>query len=160
MPRIDDILDFLGDACYFNMLDLASGYLQIPMKPEDMQKTAFCTRKGNFEFRVMPMGLVNASYTVQKMMQLVLSGLQWKICMVYLDDIIVYSKSFDAHLENLYSVFDRFRNEGLKLKPSKCHFCQPEVLYLGYFVGKDGIKPNPDKVEVIQRYPVPKNQKL
>ena len=157
MPRIDDVLDCLGDACYFTTLDLASGYWQIPMSPQDMEKTAFCTRKGNFEFRVMPMGLVNASYTFQKMMQLVLSGLQWQICMVYLDDVIVYSKSFNAHLDNLRSVFDRFRKEGLKLKPKKCHFCKPEVLYLGHVVGRNGIKPNPEKVEVIRTYPVPSN---
>ena len=105
----------------------------------------------------MPMGLVNASYTFQKMMQIVLSGLQWQICMAYLDDVIVYSKSFDKHLENLNAVFDRFRNEGLKLRPKKCHFCKPEVLYLGHIVGKDGIRPNPDKIEVIRTYPLPVN---
>ena len=72
MPRIDEVLDSLGDACYYTTLDLASGYWQIPMDPKDMEKTPFCTRQGNFEFRVMPMGLVNASFTFQKMMQLVL----------------------------------------------------------------------------------------
>jgi len=157
MPRVDEVLDSLGDSCYFTTLDLASGYWQIPLKPEDREKTAFCTRQGNFEFRVMPMGLVNASYSFQKMMQLVLSGLQWQICMVYLDDIIVYSKSFQKHLENLRSVFDRFRHEGLRLKPKKCHFCKPEVLYLGHVIGKDGIRPNPVKIEVITNYPVPCN---
>ena len=157
MPRVDDVLDSLSDACYFTTLDLASGYWQIPMTPEDMEKTAFCTRKGNFEFRLMPMGLINASYTFQKMMQLVLSGLQWQICMLYLDDVIVYPKSFKKNLQNLRSVMDRFRTEGLKLKPKKCHFCKPEVLNLGHVVGKDGIKPNPDKVETIKNHPVPKN---
>ena len=106
MPRVDEVLDSLGDARYFTTLDLASGYWQIPMDPKDVEKTAFCTRQGNFEFHVMPMGLVNASFTFQKMMQLVLSGLQWQICMVYLDDVIVYSKSFETHLENLRLVFD------------------------------------------------------
>ena len=78
MPCVDDVLDSLEDACYFTTLDLASGYWQIPMASEDMEKPAFCTRKGNFEFWEMPMGLVNASYTFQQMMQLVLSGLQWQ----------------------------------------------------------------------------------
>ena len=155
MPRVDEVLDSLGDSCYFTTLDLASGYWQIPMDPSDMEKTAFCTRQGNWEFRVMPMGLVNSSFSFQKAMQLVLSGLQWNICMVYLDDVIVYSKSFDQHLCNLCSVFDRFKLEGLKLKPKKCNFCKPEVLYLGHVVGKQGIKPNPDKIEVIKNYPVP-----
>ena len=157
MPRVDEVLDSLGDACFFTTLDLASGYWQTPMKPSDMEKTAFCTRQGNFEFKVMPMGLVNASYTFQKMMQLVLSGLQWQICMVYLDDVIVYSKSFSQHLRNLRSVFDRLRTEGLKLQPKKCHFCKPEVLYLGHIVGKDGIRPNSEKIAVIRNYPVPSN---
>ena len=110
----------------------------------------------SLRFALMETGL-NASYTFQKMMQLVLSGLQWQICMVYLDDVIVYSKSFNAHLDNLRSVFDRFRKEGLKLKPKKCHFCKPEVLYLGHVVGRNGIKPNLEKVEVIRTYPVPSN---
>ena len=75
MPRIDEVLDSLGDSCYFTTLDLASGYWQVPMDPDDMEKTAFCTRSGSFHFRVMAMGLTNASFTFQKMMQLVLSGL-------------------------------------------------------------------------------------
>ena len=100
----------------------------------------------------MPMGLINTSYTFQKMMQLVLSGLQCQICMVYLRDVIVYSKSFEKHLQNLSSVMDRFRAEGLRLKPKKCHLCKPEVLYLGHVVRKDGINPNPDKVETVKNY--------
>ena len=122
-----------------------------------MEKTAFCTRQGNFEFRVMPMGLVNASFTFQKMMQLVFSGLQWQICMIYLDDVIVYSKSFEKHLENLRLIFDRLKGEGLKLKPRKCRFCRTEALYLSHIVGKDGIKPNPAKIAVVQNYPVPRD---
>jgi len=157
MPCVHEVLNSLGDACFFTTLDLASGYWETPMKPSDMEKTAFCTRQGNFEFKVMPMGLVNASYTFQKMMQLVLSGLQWQICMVYLDDVIVYSKSFSQHLCNLRFVFDRLRTEGLKLQQTKCHFCKPEVLYLGHIVGKDGIRPNSEKIAVIKNYPVPTN---
>ena len=129
MPRFDEVLDSLGGSCYFTTLDLASGYWQSPLKPEDREKTAFCTRQGNFEVRVrsqgiLTMGLVNASYSFQKMMQLVLSGLQWQIC---IDDIIVYFKSFQKHSANLRFVFDRCRHEGLRLKPKKCHFCKPEV---------------------------------
>ena len=77
--------------------------------------------------------------------------------MVYLDDVIVYSKSIEKHLANLRSVFDRFRKKGLKLKPKKCHFCKLEVLYLGHVVGRDGIKPNQNKVDVVKTYPVPRN---
>ena len=108
LPWVDEVPDSLGNSCCFITLDLASGYWQIPLKSEDREKTTFCTRQGNLEFRVMPMRLVSASYSLQTMMQLVLSGLQRKICMVYLDDIIVYSKSFQTHLENLRSVSERF----------------------------------------------------
>ena len=144
MPRIDEVLDSLGDACYYTTLDLASGYWQIPTDPKDMEKTAFCTRQGNFEFRFMPKGLVNATFTFQKMMQFVLSSPQWQICKIYLDDEIVNSKSFEKHLD-LCLIFDRLKGEGLKLKPRKYRFCRTEVLYLGHIVGKDGIKPNPLK---------------
>ena len=106
MPRVDKVLDLLGDACYFTTLDLASGYWQLPMGPKDMEKTAFCTRKGNFEFCVMPMELANASFTFQKMMHCVLCGLQCQICMIYLDDILVYSKLFEKDLEILRLIFD------------------------------------------------------
>ena len=82
MPRVDEILGWLGDACYFITLDIASGYLQIPMDPKGKEKTALCTRQGNFEFLVMPMGLANASFTFQTIMQLVLRGLQGQICMI------------------------------------------------------------------------------
>ena len=101
------------------------------------------------------MGLVIASLTFQTMMQLVLSGLQWQVCMIYLDDVIVHSKLFETHLENPCFVFDHLKCEGLKLKAKKCHFCITEVLYLGHIVGKDRSKPNPDKIAIIQNYPVP-----
>ena len=92
------------------------------------------------------MGLVNASFTLQKMMQLVLSGLQWQ-----------NSKLFEKHLENLRLIFDQLKGEGLKLKPRKCRFCRTEVPYLSHIVGKDGIKPNPDKITVGQKHPVPRD---
>lgn len=103
------------------------------------------------------MGLVNSPPQFQRMMDIVLSGLQWENCLVYLGDIIVYSRTFEDHLKNLAVVFDRLRSEGLKLKPRKCEFCKFEVNYLGHVISSEGLKPDPAKLEAIQNYPIPNN---
>ena len=92
-------------------------------------------------------------------MECVLRGLTWKIALIYLDDVLVYSRTFDAHLEHLRLVFNRFRESGLKLKPNKCHFGQKKVKFLGHVISKDGVLPNPDKVSAIKEYPVPRSVK-
>lgn len=96
------------------------------------------------------MGLVNAPPTFQHLMQLVLQGLSWKTCLVYLDDVIVYSDNFSAHLEHLREVFDRFRAANLKLKPSKCHFAQKEVVFLRHVVSAGGLRPDSKSVEKVK----------
>jgi len=115
---------------WFSTLDLLSGYWQVEVHPEDRQKTAFCMPDGLFEFKVMPFGLCNAPATFQRLMDTVLAGLQWANCLVHLDDVIILGRTFEEHLTNLRAVFDRFRQAGLKLKPSKCALCQPEVEFL------------------------------
>ena len=95
----------------------------------------------------------------QKVVLLALSSLHWQICTVNLDDIIVFSKTFDHHINNLCLIFDRFKIEGLEFKPKKCHFCKSVVLYLGHIVGKNGEKHNPEKISAIMNYPVPLNCK-
>ena len=157
LPRISEVLDTLGNAVYFSTMDLASGYWQVPLDKASQEKTAFTTKSGLFEFRVLPMGLVNAPPGFQRMMDVVLSGLQWKNCLVYLDDVIVFSSTFDRHLEHLKEVFDRFRREGLKLKPRKCDFAKTEVSYLGHIISRNGLKPDPKKLEAIKNYPVPRD---
>ena len=107
LPRVDDTLDTLSGAKWFSTLDLISGYWQVEMSPADQQKTAFCTHEGLFKFQVMPFGLCNAPATFQRLMDMVLAGLQWKNCLVYLDDIIVIGKTFIDHLANLREVFDQ-----------------------------------------------------
>ena len=124
LPRIDDTLDALGTAKYFSTLDLASGYWQVAMDPQDKEKTAFTTKYGLFEFNVMPFGLTNAPATFQRLMDLVLSGLTWSVCLVYLDDVIIFSTTFEDHLAHLQQVFERLGQAGLTLKASKCHFCK------------------------------------
>ena len=159
LPRIDETIDSLGNACFFTTLDLASGYWQIAMAPEDTDKTAFTTFCGHFEFNRMPFGLTNAAPRCQQLMEFLLAGLQWHICLCYLDDIIIYSRSFAQHLQHLRQVFERLRNAGLKLRLETCSFCLQEVTYLGHIISKDGIKPDPDKIKVVKEYPVPTSVK-
>ena len=125
LPRVDDTLDTLSGAKWFSTLDLICGYWQVEVDEKDRAKTAFCTPDGLFEFNVMPFGLCNAPATFQRLMDLVLAGLQWSSCLVYLDDVIVIGKTFKEHLSNLHTVLTRLREAGLKLKPKKCALCLP-----------------------------------
>eukprot|EP00117_Sycon_ciliatum_P034902 scpid20142/ scgid26552/ Retrovirus-related Pol polyprotein from transposon 17.6; Protease; Reverse transcriptase; Endonuclease len=157
LPRIDDTLDALGGAMYFSTLDLCSGYHQMPMDEADKAKTAFSTPDGHYEFNVMPFGVCNGPSSFQRLMSAVLRGLQWQMCLVYLDDIIVFSKTFDEHLERLEAVFQRLLEAGLRLKPSKCHLLRTEVNFLGHVVTKDGVRTDPDKIETVSEWRCPKN---
>lgn len=157
IPRIDDSLRALGGANIFSTLDLTKGYWQVPVKEEDRPKTAFTCHKGLYEFNTMPFGLKGAPATFQRLMTSVLGELNWEILLIYLDDIIVYSRSFDEHLEHLRLVLYKLRAAGLKLHPDKCTFCHKEVRYLGHVVSKDGVKPDPSKVRAISSYPEPKS---
>ena len=115
LPRIDEMLDNLGDATWFSSMDLSSGYWQIGMNEESKTKTAFISREGLFEFNVMPFGLCNAPATFQRAMDTILAEYNWKIAMVYIDDINVYSKTFEDHLDHLRKVLKRIRQSGLTL---------------------------------------------
>lgn len=159
IPNISDILDKLGRCHYFSSIDLASGYHQVEMDPADVQKTAFSTEQGHFEFKRMPFGLRNAPATFQRLMDNILKGLLEDTCMVYLDDIIVYSVSLQEHLEKLVKVFDRLKNANFKVKLEKCDFLKKELKYLGHLITENGVKPNPEKIDAIIRYPIPKSAK-
>ena len=125
----------------------------------DRQKTAFCTTEGLYEFKVMPFGLCNAPATFQRLMDIVLTGLQWTSCLVYLDDIIVLGQTFTEHLSNLGSVFSRIRDAGLKIKPEKCSFLKEKVKYLGHIVSKEGIAADPEKTATVKTWPTPTSTK-
>ena len=127
LPRIDDTLDSLGGAKYFTTLDLQSGYWQVDVDPRSRDKTAFSTPFGLYQFKRMPFGLTNAPATFQRLMEVVLRGLSPLICLVYLDDIIIFSRTFDEHVESLRLVLECLRAAGLKLKPKKCRLlCELE----------------------------------
>lgn len=126
-------------------MDLRSGYWQIEVDDRDREKTAFITPDGLFEFKVLPFGLCSAPATFQRMMDTVLSGLKWQSCLVYLDDVVVFSETFEQHLHRLRAVLDAIRSAGLSLKPEKCHFGYEELKFLGHVVSCEGISPDPEK---------------
>ena len=153
MPRIDDILDQLGGARYFSTLDLASGYWQVPLREEDREKTAFSVGVDHYEFTVMPLGLTNASATFQRMMGNVLRGI--KGCLVFIDDIIIFSETWEEHQLILKEVFSRIRAAGLKVKREKCQFVQESVKFLGHIVSARGTEPDPSKIEAVRDFATP-----
>lgn len=155
MPRVDDCLDRLGKAKFFTTLDLASGYWQIRVHPDDRHKTAFQTDDGLYEFVVMPFGLTNAPATFQRAMNHVFKEVIGKFCVVYLDDIIVYSETWEDHLAHVERVLQLLVQHGLTLKASKCKFGCTSVDFLGFSITPYGIQPQPDKVSAITNYPRP-----
>ena len=158
LPRIDDTLDQLTGSRHFSTLDLASGYWQIAMDSESKEKTAFTTYSGLFQFRKMPFGLVNAPATFQRLMEVVLAGLARKVCVVYLDDILVFGRTLTEHNANLGRVLERIRMAGLRLKPRKCHFALEEVEYL-HLVSTDGVRTDPKKLRAVEEFPIPPDLK-
>ena len=155
LPRIEDYLDALVGVQYFTTLDLASRFWQVPVHPDSIEKTAFVSHMGFYEFLVMPFGLKNAPATFQKLMADVLRGLSQEVCMDYIDDILVVGKSADEHLVNLRIVLQRLREAGLKLKPSKCNLFKTKVKYLGFVVSMAGIEVDPDKTRAVREFPIP-----
>lgn len=159
LPNINEILESLSGASLFSTIDLNSGYWQVPMDPDSKAKTAFITHLGLYHFNVMPFGLKNAPATFQRLMENVLDGLLGEICLVYLDDIIVYSSSVTEHFERLRTVTDRLHKANLTINLKKSRFCLQEIRFLGHIVSGIGVSADPDKVEAIRSYPVPTNLK-
>ena len=155
LPRIEDTLDALTGAKYFSTLDLASGYHQVAMHPDDIEKTAFTTPFGLFEWTRVPFGLTNAPAVFQRLMQSVMNDYVFRILMCYLDDILCYASSFKDHLSRLETIFKRLREVGLRLNPEKCSFCQDSVLFLGHIVSSEGIRTDPGKIRAVQDFPTP-----
>lgn len=150
LPRTEELLDELGKAQWFSKLDLKSGYWHIVVDPVDRSKTAFITRDGLYEFLVMPFGLTAAPAAFQRLMNTVLKGLLWEKVMVYLDDIIIYSPTWEEHLATLDNVFRRLRAANLKASSAKCAIAQTEIGYLGHLVTREGILPDQGNVQAVQ----------
>ena len=155
LPLISACLDSFSGSSWFSTFDLRSGYHQIEIFPPDAHKTTFLTRKGAFQFKVLPFGCCNGPATCQRLMDIALAGHNFSICLIYLDDIIVHSQTLEEHLERLGRVFERLRKVNLKLKPSKCQLLRQSVVFLGHLITPNGITADPDKVSVVQDWPVP-----
>jgi hypothetical protein len=161
LPSTTEALESLGSnaPAYFSTLDLQSGFYQLEIEPTSRPFTAWRCHLGLFQFKRLPMGLKNSPLTLQRVMEAVLRGLNWKFSLVYLDDIIVFSKTFSDHLSHLRQIFDRLRTAGLTLHPAKCSFAKKEFRYLGDIVNCKDISADPEKVTAIETYPVPVNLK-
>ena len=156
LPRIDHTLESLHGAKYFSTLDLQSGYWQVPIREGDKQKTAFRTSSGQlFEFNQLPFSLCNAPATFSRLMDKTLDGLAWNICLHYLDDIIIFSKTWEEHLERLETVLQRLKEANLRLGPVKCTLAKKEVCFLGYKVTPEGLQPDPRLMDAIRNIPSP-----
>lgn len=157
LPRIEESLASLKKSTVFSTLDLAHGYWQVGVHPADKEKTAFVTPMGLFEFNRMPMGLCNAPGTFQRLVESCLGDQNFEILLLYLDDIIVFSPDFDAHLAHLDFVLSRLHDYGLKVKPSKCFLFKDKVHYLGHVVAEGGVSPDPEKLRAVDSWQAPTN---
>lgn len=159
LPRIDEILDNLGKTTYFTILDLFSGFWQVPLDKKSKHLTSFSVgNKGQFQFNVLPFGLNVAPNSFARMMAVAFSGIDVTTAFLYLDDIIVIGNSEQHHLKNLEQVFIKCRERNLKLNPQKCEFMKREVVFLGHRCSNKGILPDDSKFEIIKKYPIPNSK--
>ena len=157
IPDANQLFDTLNGSVLFTTLDLSSGYYNIPMKSEDIGKTAFSTRTNHWEFIRMPMGISTAPATFQRLMHKIFEKEKWHECLIYLDDILVFSKSLEEHMTRLETIFSRIRMSGVKLSPAKCTFLKSEVTYLGHKISNTGVETDPKKTDKIKTWPIPKS---
>ena len=146
LPRIDEILDNMAGCRYFSKMDLHQGYHQIRIKPQDIPKTAFQTKYGSFQFRVMPFGLTNAPATFQRMMNQIMQKHR-EFADVYLDDIIIHSRSLEEHAAHIAAVLETLREEKLFAKLRKCEFARNSIEFCGHIVSEKGISTMPQKLK-------------
>lgn len=158
MPRIEDLLERVGRARFITTLDLCKGYWQVPLKASCRPYTAFRTPAGLFQFTVMPFGLHGAPATFQRLMDKVLQGCE-DCSAAYLDDVVIFSDTWEQHLQHLSRVLGQIQQAGLTLNPAKCQWAKEEATYLGYRLGRGEVRPQVDKIEAIRRCPQPRTKK-
>lgn len=157
LPRIDDLFDQLKGASVFSKIDLRSGYHQLKLVDKDIPKTAFRTQYGHYEFTVMPFGLTNAPAIFMDLMNRVFHEYLEKFVVVFIDDILVYSKNEEEHAEHLRTTLETLRKNKLYAKFSKCDFWLEKVAFLGYYISKEGVSVDPAKIKAVSEWPTPKN---
>ena len=156
LPRIEDLLDCLSGSDFFSVVDMKSGYYQVDILSEHKERTAFSVGPlGFYEYNRMPFGLTNSPATYQRLMEDCLADLNLKVCCIFIDDVIVFGKTYEEHLENLRLVFQRIREANLKLAPHKCEFFKRRVKYVGHVVSKEGIEIDQQKVDAVINWPKP-----
>ena len=158
LPNIEQALQFVGEHQFYTKLDLRSGYFQIPIREEDKYKTAFITVHGLYEFNVLAQGLKNSPPSFQRIMSDLLSPCR-KFCLIYLDDILIYSKTFDQHLQHLNQVLSILNNHKFQLNPQKCELIKTSIDYLGHTINVNGIKPLQERINKILTLPQPTSLK-
>ena len=159
IPRIDELLERYRTGKWFTNLDLASGYWQIEMELQDKPKMAFTYHLRLYEFNVIPFGLKNAFPTFQRLMNEILREYLDEFVIVYIDDLLIYSKSYEEHIEHIRKIFEKLREVNLMVKLKKCKFCMPSIEFLGHIIGKDGLQPDPTKIEKMENLKLLKDLK-
>lgn len=155
LPRIDDTLARMAGLKWISTVDFKSAFWQLPLHPDDKEKTAFATPDGLYHWNVMPMGLRNASSIFSRFIAKVVGELRFSCLLTYIDDVIIFSKSFDDHLRDVAATLDRLNEWGVVLKPSKCHYFLKQLDFLGHVVSEEGISVSPAKTEAIDKMPEP-----
>ena len=159
IPRIDDIFDHLSQAEYYSTIDFKSGYFQVGLDEKDRPKTAFSTRDQHYQFKVLPQGVTNGPPAFQRIVSQILGPTRWKYSLAYLDDVIIYSPTFDQHVIHLDDILGRLNDANFRLNIEKCHIARTSIDYLGHHIERRNIRPNADNIRSLLETPQPTTAK-